>query len=321
MADSISIMPMGSSHAETAAGLFVSQLVRQRQITPSLPAVFEDLSLVTDKLRWLISTGNVLAALRGERLVGYLGWFIVPGFRGTSQKGAYCCEWGHATVEHDRINIYRQLYAHAAVRWQNEGCGTHALTTLAQDTTLHQFLFWNGFGLAVVEGMKFLADTRPSSQRVFTLRQATLDDMGSLCSLDELLAGHLRAPSVCMRRKPWGETKFREFLCQESNTVWLAEEGKQVVGFLRLQIKGQGATDIVGSPDAVGIAGAYVLESHRRQGIAALLLEEASHWYRAKGCARCSVDWESLNPQANGFWLKRFAPVCYSLIRHVESAL
>ena len=283
MADSISIMPMDVSHAETAAGLFVSQLVRQRRITPSLPAVFEDVSLVAARLRWLISTGNVLAALRGEQLVGYLGWCIVPGFRGTGQKAAYCCEWGHASIEHDRTNVYQQLYAHAAARWQNEGCGAHALTTLAHDATLHQLLFWNGFGMAVVEGMRFLADTGPLSQPVFTSRLATPADIGALCALDELLAAHLRSPSVSMRRTPWGETKYREFLCREGNTVWLAEEGEQPVGFLRLQIEGQGATDVVGSPDAVGISGAYVVESHRRLGIAARLLEEASHWYRTQG--------------------------------------
>jgi hypothetical protein len=51
------------------------------------------------------------------------------------------------------------------------------------------------------------------------------------------------------------------------------------------------------------------------------LLAEATGWYRAKGYTRCSVDWESYNPSATKFWMKHFAPVCCSLIRHVESGL
>jgi GNAT superfamily N-acetyltransferase len=312
---------MDPSHAEAAAGLFVSGLIRQRQITPALPEVFENLSLVVERLSWLVSTGNVLVALWADQLVGYLGWSIVPSFRGTSQRAAYCCEWGHASIEHGRQDVYQLLYAEAAKRWHEEGCGAHALTTLAHDTTLQRLLFWNGFGMAVIEGMRLLSDTQPMPRSGFTLRLATAGDAESIHFLDELLAEHLRAPTVCMRRVSRDEAWQREFLGRQEDTVWLVEEGKRPTGFLRLQVASQGAADIAGSPDAVGITGAYVLESHRRHGLAAWMLDEATHWYRGKGYARCSVDWESFNPQSDGFWSRHFAPVCCSLIRHVESAL
>jgi GNAT superfamily N-acetyltransferase len=318
----ISVIPMKASHAEAAAAMFIERLGRQRRIVAALPAEFLDAPRVTEKLRWLASTGNALAAVQGDRLVGYLGWFLVPAFRGTSQKAAYGCEWGHATIDQDQATIYRLLYSGAAARWQEEGCGTHALTTLACDTALHQFLFWNGFGLAVVDAMALLGDAAPESPGPCTYRMATEKDIPAILSLDAQLAAHLSAPSVCMpRRQPRDEARQRKFLAQEDNAVWLAEDGTKVVGLLRLEGRGEGACEIVRSPDTVGLSGAYVLEPYRGRGAAAGLLAAATRGYRAKGYTRCSVDWESYNPAATGFWLKHFAPVCYSLIRHVENGL
>jgi GNAT superfamily N-acetyltransferase len=317
----IFVVPMVASHAEAAAALFVDRFARQRRLVPALPAVFQDAPNVVAKLRWLAATGNAFVAMREGRLVGYVGWFIVPQFRGTPQKAAYCCEWGHAAIDHDQAAIYRQLYAHAAARWQAEGCGTHALTTLAHDTSLHQFLFWNGFGLAVVDAMRLLDDPAPASPDPRTYRMATKADIPAILSLDEQLTAHLSAPSVCMRRRSRDEAWQRAFLAQDDNAVALAEEGAQVVGILRLEGRCDGACEIVRSPDTVGLSGTYVLEPYRRHGVAAGLLAEAIRWSRANGYARCSVDWESFNPSATGFWLKHFAPVCYSLVRHVESGL
>ena len=193
---------------------------------------------------------------------------------------------------------------------------------LADDTALHQFLFWNGFGLAVVDAMGFLKDAMPSPPNGLTVRLATPADSLSILSLDAQLTEHLRAPSVCMRRhRPRDETRQREFICREGNTVWLSEEGNQVVGMLRMEGACGGASEIVRSPETVGISGAYVLKTHRRRGIAERLLEEAAHWYRGRGFTRCSVDWESFNPSATGFWMNRFTPVCLSVVRRVESAL
>jgi GNAT superfamily N-acetyltransferase len=170
--------------------------------------------------------------------------------------------------------------------------------------------------------MTLLNDAAPESGGPCTYRGATEADIPAILSLDEQLVEHLQAASVCMRRhRPRDETRQRAFLAEEGNAVWLAEDGAKVVGMLRLEGRCEGACEIVRSPDTVGLSGAYVLEPYRRHGVAARLLAEATRGYRAKGYARCSVDWESFNPAATGFWLKHFAPVCYSLIRHVESGL
>jgi hypothetical protein len=40
--------------------------------------------------------------------------------------------------------------------------------------------------------------------------------------------------------------------------------------------------------------------------------------YAAQGYTACSVDFESLNPEAAVFWMRYFEPVCYSVLRFPE---
>lgn len=51
-------------------------------------------------------------------------------------------------------------------------------------------------------------------------------------------------------------------------------------------------------------------------GVAALrqMLDAAIRDYAAHGVLSCAVDLEAFNPEASRFWIRHFAPVCYSLM-------
>jgi len=48
------------------------------------------------------------------------------------------------------------------------------------------------------------------------------------------------------------------------------------------------------------------------------MLDAASRHYEALGFEHCSVDFESINPEAAHFWMKYFEPVCISVNRNPE---
>jgi GNAT superfamily N-acetyltransferase len=72
------------------------------------------------------------------------------------------------------------------------------------------------------------------------------------------------------------------------------------------------------SQSGVAITGAYVLPEFRGKGVAEALLDTLLAWAKAQGKTTCSVDFESSNGYAAGFWLRYFKPVCYSLLRRVD---
>lgn len=69
------------------------------------------------------------------------------------------------------------------------------------------------------------------------------------------------------------------------------------------------------------ICGAYCLPAYRGQGIMQLLLNFVIRTLQAEGYTLLGVDFESINPNAWGFWNKYFSAYTYSLTRRiVESA-
>jgi GNAT superfamily N-acetyltransferase len=74
----------------------------------------------------------------------------------------------------------------------------------------------------------------------------------------------------------------------------------------------------VQSEKTIAITGAYTRPEYRGQRAAVSILDAAIQDYAAKGFERCSVDFESFNPEAAHFWMKYFQPVCLSLMRHPE---
>jgi c-di-GMP-related signal transduction protein len=49
------------------------------------------------------------------------------------------------------------------------------------------------------------------------------------------------------------------------------------------------------------------------------LFNKGLKYYAEKGYERCSVDFESTNPEATHFWMNYFEPVCISVMRLTEA--
>jgi ribosomal protein S18 acetylase RimI-like enzyme len=309
------------THYQTeAAGLFIHNLQPLRRTVPSLPDAMEQAEHLAPKLDHLFQQGAGVMAVEDGRLAGYLGWFVVDGFRGAQRRAAYVPEWGHATLVERRADIYRALYRAAAEQWSAAGCDVHAITLLAHDQAAQQVWFWNGFGLLVVDAVRPMQPLDAPVHTGLAVRAATLDDAARLATLDaEHCQHYARSPIFMTPRTGDSADQFARFLSQPKNSVWLALDRAEPVGFLRFEGYTFDCADIVQSDQTIRINGAYVRPAYRGRRAAAALLDAALRHYAGRGFTCCAVDFESFNPEAAVFWPKYFEPVAYSLARVPEN--
>jgi ribosomal protein S18 acetylase RimI-like enzyme len=152
------------------------------------------------------------------------------------------------------------------------------------------------------------------------IRKATQDDAKTLTDLDKEHWGHYsRAPIFMAPRQGKSLDENIEFLSRPKNSVWIAQDGNGLAGFIRYEGYDFDGVAIVESEDGVTITGAYVRPAYRGQKVAVALLDAALRDYQARGLKYCAVNFESFNPEAASFWMKYFEPVCFSLLRVPES--
>ncbi|MBN1565142.1 MAG: GNAT family N-acetyltransferase [Anaerolineae bacterium] len=313
------ILPFDQTHISQAAALFVQSFQTLRRSQPILPDLMANPQRVRDKLGQLVERQTGLVAMEGDMLVGYMGWFLVDGFRGTERKGAYCPVWGHGAADVARPVIYRALYQAAAQQWAAARCGVYAITLMAHDRELDNTWFWNGFGLAVVDAIRSLTPLNDAEPEGFSVRRANLDDVATLAALEAEHTQYYSKPPVLMApQPPHDEDALVTFFRVPANNYWLAEQDGQALGFMRFENEEFGATEIVSARTTIAITGAFVRPAYRGRGMAVELLDAGLRHYGSRGFARCSVDFEAFNPAARAFWLRFFEPVCYSLMRVPE---
>jgi ribosomal protein S18 acetylase RimI-like enzyme len=315
----IEIVPFDKKFIPQAAGLFVENFRKLRRAVPILPDRWEQSETVCDQMEELFSGRLGVAALADGQLVGFMGWLLAPHFHEAGRTGAYCPEWGHTCVENGKTAIYRALYRAASTLWAAAGCQVHAITLLAGDSATEKAWFWNGFGLMVVDALRPLTSLGCPAPRGLEIRKAAPADAGRLSVLDTEHWRHYSQPPVLMAERTATDLPgFISLLQDERNSVWLALDGKDPVGFMRFEGSSFGAADVVNAESTTAITGAYVRPAYRGRGAAPALLDAALRDYAARGYERCSVDFEAFNPEAAAFWMRYFESVCLSVTRIPE---
>lgn len=314
------ILPFRTEFIPEAAALFIQNFKQLRQAVTVIPPNFEDPGLVEAHLESLFAAAPGVAAVEGGRLAGYIGVWPVDDLRGTGLPGVYSPEWGHAAIEERRQPIYRALYRPAAALWTEGGARMHALSLLAHDRAGVEAWFWNGFGLTVIDAMRWIEPIDSVEDPALPIRKAFTDQAEALSQLDIEHNQHYSQPPIFMaQRQPQSPAERIAFMQQGANSIWAACDGDQPVGFIQFESDSTGASELVRSKDSIAITGAYLQAPYRRQRLGRAILLEALQEYARLGYQRCSVDFESFNPEAASFWPRYFQPVCYSLTRVPEN--
>lgn len=311
---SLHIVPLRNKHLEDAAALVTAHYrALRRQVSP-LPPRYEELSSILPLLRDLAEHAPGVAAIRGERLVGFLLAMVIPEFRG--QRGAYSPEWANGAQAEGGREIHREMYAYLSARWAADGCFTHAITLLAHDREAIDAWHWLGFGLAAVDAIRDLAPLQGTIASV-EIRRAGLEDIEEAMMLDQALHRHLAAAPIFLIDDHGGEF-YEQWLVNSDNVLWLAQRGREAVACIGLEPSSSEACYITRDEGTASITSAFTQESERNSGIGTALLKHSLDWARSAGYQRCAVDFEPQNISAVRFWLRHFQPVCYSQIRNVD---
>jgi GNAT superfamily N-acetyltransferase len=309
------VVPFGHEHVADAAASFATSLQTLRTDVPALPDALADAGAVAERLADM----SGFAAVEDGRLVGYLtSWYPIESFRDTARIGAYAPEWAHGATGPHRFAVARALYRAASSTWASAGCDVHAISLLVGDDTVRDAWFWSGFGMGTVDAVRPTSPLGIAAPVGYSIRPADIRDAPSLAVLQAEHHHHLTEPPIFM---PFGTTDdadgWSTFLAGSENMAWIAEDDGGPFGFIRLDR--EFAADVTSSDAAIFISGAYVRSSHRRRGAAAAILDAALRGYADRGIAYCAVDFEAFNPEAAGFWLRYFMPVCHSLMRVPEN--
>lgn len=314
-------VPFGSRHLDQAAALVATRIQAQRDASPLLPPTLESPQAVLPHLASLLERGAGIALEEGARLVGFLAALDVPLFGGT--PGAYAPEWAHGAAAGTGLRTYRELYRGAAAAWAERGWSTHAVTLLALDRGAEQVLFEHGFGLVVVDAIAPLDPAPAEPPPGFTIRAAATADAPLLARLDAELARHLAAPPAFRvpEDEPATPDAVADRIARGSGGVVAEQDGEVVAWVSGAPADGTYPLSAAG-PGVVRIDGAYAVPAVRRSGVAGALVRRFLADAAAAGHRAGSVDYESANPEAVGFWpAAGFVPFARSLVRFVAPRL
>lgn len=146
--------------------------------------------------------------------------------------------------------------------------------------------------------------SRASSRAVPRIREATLADLSTVVELRlALLRENAEHPVYGRLRPDVTERALQLFARQlesDSETVFLAERGKEVVGILR-------CVESVGSPLLLPtrycyVSSAYVRPAARRSGVLRHLMKRAVAWCRERGLAEMRLHNIPSSEDASAAW-------------------
>jgi GNAT superfamily N-acetyltransferase len=211
----------------------------------------------------------------------------------------------------------RDLYAHAATRWVEEGQTRHGVYVPSSEPGLIDAWFRLCFGASGVTAARETGDEAFESD--VTVRDGTPSDLEAAVRLDRDMAESMQpAPSFS-----WMETQATEELLDEWRETWdvdefrhfVAEDGGRVVGHSVLYTGREG----IRIPESsIDLAAASTEPDARGKGVGRALTAHALAWAKVNGYESMTTDWRMMNLLASRFWPARgFRPTFLRMYRSI----
>lgn len=308
--------PLAERHTRDATMLALTAFAHERESVPALAADGVP-SVLGRAVADLVQGGTGVAALDGDRLMGYLA-FIGPieGFWGST--GCFAPLHGIAVSGTDRARLTSRLFQHAAEPMVVRGVDTFAISTYRHDGELHEGLALNGFGIRNADAIRMVdppLDIPPVPGIEY--RELSWQEAGPLLPLLNGLVRHLRRSPTFLSVDEFTEAGFAERREDRKSRCFVAFDGDEPVGYL--EVTDDGENVLTTAPDMRNICGAYLAEEYRGHGIYDGLLAFALATLRREGIRRVGVDFETMNPTALHFWDKHFDRYTASFARRLDA--
>jgi GNAT superfamily N-acetyltransferase len=294
---------------------------RLRDVLPFLPAGAA--ASLPAKLARLIDEGTAYGVVAEGQLRSFLGALLIPGLRGAA-IGGLSLEWAHASDQsgeapHDMGHLYRELARDLVHR----DCRLHSVSVFVTDDQVEAAFVQLGFGRFLANRASLLPEVLARLGSApppdgYTIVRATAGHAPDLARLHALLEAHLEASPVFLpEAEPWTPRQWERWLPGEDAMAFIAIHGGRPVGYIKAQEPQFDVTYAVHGDETLAINGMFVEPEHRGTGVARALLAAIAREGDGRDLRVLSVDHETANLEADGFWSRHFQPVSWALERRV----
>jgi len=307
------IVDFNATHIEQASQIAKQNYEEERRFVHALPRI-SSVPNLTPYAENLLG----VAAVDGAVMLGFL--CSVPPFKNafgsTSATGVFSPMGTNGAIGGDRAKIYARMYQEAGDKWAHAGATSHAVSLYAHDKEVQGQFFRYGFGMRCVDAIREMDEIDSASCDGYEFSELTSAALLHVLPLDHMLDAHMaRSPTFILRPSDTAESFVRR--SERSQSIFfVAKTNNQVVAYLRAELAGE--TFIRDMPGYLHINGAFCLPEHRGKGLSQQLLHELVKKLRAQGYTRLGVDFESINPIADRFWLKHFKPYTCGVVRRID---
>jgi GNAT superfamily N-acetyltransferase len=231
-----------------------------------------------------------------------LTWMLA-GFAGFALKGD--------------AELARDLYAHAAQRWVDDGHTRHGLYLPSSETDQIDAWFRLCFGASALTAAR---ETEPQTfDSKVVIREGTPDDLEDAARLDRAMSDSMEpAPSFSGRTPEPQESVVEEWRGTWDDDVFphfVAELDGRTVGHLVLY---KGRTGLRIPAGSIDLAAASTDAETRGAGVGRALTAHALTWAHERGYPTMTIDWRMTNLFASRFWPKRgFRPTFLRMYRSI----
>lgn len=324
----LTIAPFRDELLDQAASLLAARHRAQRAHEPLLPERFgaPEGARAVVTAAWGEEQTSGMAALRGERLVGFL--IGAPRMDATWGRSAWVRLGGHALAADENPDTYRDLYAALAPEWLALGCFVHYALIPASDRSALDAWFALSFGQQQAYALRALpaSDVAPPLDPSITVRRAGPDDLEGLLEVADVVARHqARSPVYAaflpeMRNDRHAD--YAELLADSDAAIWIAERGGSVLGFTLFLPDAPSDGALYVPEHCVELVLAATRGEERGNGIGRALAARGLAWAAESGYTACATDWRTTNLLASRFWPRqRFRPVAYRLERRIDQRI
>jgi GNAT superfamily N-acetyltransferase len=316
------IAEFATEHVEPAGTLLAARHRAQRLVEPLLAPRFEAATTAAAEVGALFEQEGASGAVAFARglAVGYL--LGAPRSGTPWGPNVWVEAAGHAVEE---AEVARDLYAHAAARWVEEGRTSQYVVVPATDPALVDAWFRLGFGQQHVHALREAHAGTPAQVPAGTsIRRATRADIDVLAQLDLVLPEHQRQSPVFSPGFPVtlaeARAEWEESVEDPTYASFVAECDRRVVGSaVGCSVELSTGHAGIARPDAAAVFGfAAVFPEARGSGIGRALGQRVLEWAHSAGYRTVVTDWRSTNLLASRTWPRLgFRPTFLRLFRAV----
>lgn len=308
------------SHIPELYELWKSQYQKMVDQYDYLPRTWlDDAALFSGFIEQHVSKDVGIVVTLDDTIIGFMTYDALD-FHG--ELTAFIPILAHASCDTYKLVAYSKMYNTLSQVLVDQGYLNHIVTFFATDRQLQKYLYELGFGLYVVDAYR---DRQPISLGMaspgITVRKAHGEDIDQLFALvKESDAYYSEAPLFLTREAEDKET-LREMLADSTQAVFIAIKDNALLGFMNARYNGENDPITLSNPVTAMIdpLGAYIKKDFRGAGIGKRLLHEVVSWCNREDIPTIHVDFESANDRANQFWPRHFAPILYSVKRHLNN--